>query len=77
MTKEELLNKLKVNTIYSDSSLLYEKEMIFSEKTIPISELVERFIEVDEYFNHEPWTLKQILNNIDMIVPIEDREVVE
>lgn len=75
MTKEELLNRLEANTIYSDSSLFYEKKMIFSEKTIPISELVERFIEVDEYFNHEPWTLKQILNNIDMIVPIEDRGV--
>lgn len=73
MTKTELLNTLRKNTIYSDSTLFYEKKMIFSEKTIPISELVERFIEVDEHFNHEPWNLKQILNNIDMIVPIEDR----
>ena len=74
MSKEELLEKLRANTLYSDSTLFYEGKMLFSNKTIPISELVERFIEVDEYFEHKPWTLRQILNNIDMIIPVEDRE---
>ena len=38
---------------------------------VNLSELVERFVEVDEYYNHEPWNLLQILSNINMIIPIE------
>lgn len=38
---------------------------------ISVSELAEHFEEVDAYFNHEPWNLKQILNNISLFIPIE------
>lgn len=48
--------------------------MINSDKTIPISELVERLIEVDKEYNGQPWNIKQILTNIDMIIPVEDRK---
>ena len=37
------------------------------------SELVERFVEVDKEFHGEPWNIKQILANINMIIPVEDR----
>lgn len=47
--------------------------MMKSKKTIPISELVERFIEVDKEFRGEPWNILQILANINIIVPVEDR----
>ena len=51
-----------------------KKQMINSDKTIPISELVERLIEVDKEYNGQPWNIKQILTNIDMIIPVEDRK---
>ena len=38
---------------------------------INLSELIERFVEVDEYYNHEPWNLMQILTNINMIIPVK------
>ena len=48
--------------------------MMDSNKTIPIKDLVERVIGVDEEFGNKPWNIRQILTNIDMIVPLEDRE---
>ena len=44
-------------------------------KYVNLKELVERFIEVDEYYNHEPWNLEQIIANINIIVPVEIKEV--
>ena len=43
-------------------------------KTVPVKDLVERFIKIDKEFNGEPWNILQILTNIDMIVPVEDRK---
>ena len=31
---------------------------------VNLKELVERFIEIDKYYNHELWNLDQILTNI-------------
>lgn len=50
-----------------------EQRMIDSDKTVPVKELVERFIDIDKAFGGEPWNIQQILANIDMIVPLEDR----
>lgn len=47
--------------------------MINTNKTIPISELIERFISVDKEYGGGLWNIKQILSNIDIIIPIEDR----
>ena len=33
---------------------------------VNLKELVERFIEIDEYYNHEPWNLQQIIANINI-----------
>ena len=34
-------------------------------------DLVQRLVEVDEYFNHSTWNMKQIMNNIDLICEYE------
>ena len=38
---------------------------------VNLKELVERFIDIDEYYNHEPWNLQQIIANINILVPVE------
>ena len=48
--------------------------MMDTDKTVPISDLVERFIDVDKEFNGESWNILQILTNINMIIPVEDRK---
>ena len=45
-----------------------------TDKTVPISDLIERFIEIDKEFEGRPWNILQILTNINMIVPVEDRK---
>lgn len=55
-------------------NLYYEERMINTDKTVPIAELVERFIEIDREDNGKPWNIRQILANIDMIIPVEDRK---
>lgn len=81
MTKQEMLDYLvstglfdKGTKKYPYAGLFYEERMIDAAKTVPISELVERFIEVDKAYNGRPWNLLQILTNINMIIPAEDRE---
>ena len=75
MTIEEMCDYLSSHRTYKeDDDLYYEKKMMESKKTIPISELVERFIEVDKEFRGEPWNILQILANINMIIPVEDRK---
>ena len=68
----------KEKTYYTDekrpyNDLFYEYRMIKTDKTVPIKELVERFIEIDKEYNSEPWNIKQILANINIIIPVEDR----
>lgn len=55
-------------------SLYYEQKMLQTDKTISIKELVERFIELDKEFHGESWNIMQILSNINMIIPVEDRK---
>lgn len=73
MPKQEMLEYLK-SIGFDDSDLYYPSEMIDSNKTIPIKELVERFVEIDKEYNNEDWNIMQILTNIDIIIPIEDRK---
>ena len=74
MTIEEMRDYLSSHKAYKkEDDLYYEKEMMESKKTIPVGELVERFIEVDKEFKGEPWNILQILANINIIVPVEDR----
>ena len=80
MTKQEMLDYLLSTGLFCRgtkqhpySGLFYEEMMIDSDKTVPISELVERFITIDQEYSGRPWNLLQILSNINMIVPVEDR----
>ena len=75
MSEEEMIEYLVSTGLYKDtkSDLFYEERMINTNKTIPISELIERFISVDKEYGGELWNIKQILSNIDIIIPIEDR----
>ena len=54
--------------------LYYPERMMSTDKTVPIKDLVERFIDIDKEFNGRPWNILQILTNINMIVPVEDRK---
>lgn len=69
-----MLDYLKSLKIYENETLFYEEKMINSNKTIPIKDLVERFIEIDKEYNNQSWNILQILTNINMIIPIEDRK---
>lgn len=37
------------------------------DRYIRIGDILERFKEVDEYFGHDPWTLKQIFSNLNIL----------
>ena len=80
MSKQEMLDYLLSTGLYEVTDekrpyndLFYEYRMIKTDKTVPIKELVKRFIEIDKEYNGEPWNIKQILANINMIIPVEDR----
>lgn len=75
MTNKEIIDYLKSTGLYEniDVDMYYEKRMLDENKTVPIRDLVERFVDVDKEFNGEPWNIKQILTNINMIIPVEDR----
>lgn len=76
MTKEEMKEYLVSTGLYENTrcDLYYPERMMDTDKTVPISDLVERFIDVDKEFNGESWNILQILTNINMIIPMEDRK---
>lgn len=60
---------------YKEQTEEYIKELTRdTDLYINVSELVERFVEVDEEYNHEDWNLMQILANINMLVPVKMEE---
>lgn len=76
MTSEKICDYLASTGLYEKKGLdlSYVKDMIDSDKTIFISDLVKRFIDIDKYYKGEPWNIRQILANIDIIIPVEDRK---
>lgn len=75
MTEQEMIEYLKSTRLYEEhEDFFYEKKMISTDKTVPISDLVERFIGIDKEFKGRPWNILQILANINMIIPIENRK---
>ena len=75
MTEQEMIEYLKSTELYEEhEDFFYEKEMMSTDKTVPISDLVERFIDIDKEFEGKPWSILQILTNINMIIPVEDRK---
>ena len=79
MTKQEMKTYLMSTGLYEnmDTDMFYEDRMMDSNKTVPIKDLVERFIDIDKEFNGRPWNIMQILTNINMIIPVEDRGIIE
>lgn len=80
MSKKEMLDYLLSTGLYEKGTENYpymnlsdEQEMMETDKTIPIKDLVERFIKIDKECKGEPWNIMQILANINMIIPVEDR----
>lgn len=75
MKNEEIIDYLMSTGLYgnTDVDMFYEKKMLDENKTVPIRDLIERFVGVDKEFHGEPWNIRQILTNIDMIIPVEDR----
>lgn len=80
MTKEEMKEYLLSTGLYDNDNprtvLFYEEKMMDTDKTVPIKELVERFIEIDKEYEGRPWNILQILTNINIIIPVEDRKCV-
>lgn len=81
MTEQEMLDYLLLTGLYKKGTekhpymdLFYEKRMLYTDNTIPIKDLAKRFIEVDKHRNGQSWNIQQILTNIDMIVPVENRK---
>lgn len=76
MTLEGMCDYLISTGLYEKKGLdlSYVKDMIDSDKTIPIKDLVERFIKIDSTYNGELWNIRQILSNINIIIPVEDRK---
>lgn len=82
MNKEEMCDYLISTGLYErkrldlsyELDLSYVKDMIDSDKTIPIKDLVERFIDIDKHYKGEPWNIRQILTTINIIIPVEDRK---
>lgn len=76
MNKEEMCDYLISTGLYERKrlDLSYVKDMIDSDKTIPVKDLVERFIDIDKHYKGEPWNIRQILTNINIIIPVEDRK---
>lgn len=75
MTNKEIIDYLASTGLYEnmEGDMYYENKMLDENKTVPIRDLVERFVGVDKEFHGEPWNIRQILTNIDMIIPVEDR----
>lgn len=76
MTKEEMKEYLVSTGLYehSDWDLGHVEHMLGTDKTVSIKDLAEHFIETDNEFGNEPWNIRQILSNIRIIVPVEDRK---
>ena len=73
MDKDEMIKYLLSTGLWQNDNLFYEEKMMDTGKTVPIRDLVERFIDIDKEYNGEPWNIKQIIANINMIIPVEDR----
>ena len=75
MTNKEIIDYLASTGLYEnmEDEMYYEKRMLNENKIVPIRDLVERFVDVDKEFNGESLNIMQILRNIDVITPVEDR----
>ena len=52
------------------------KDMKKADGFVSISDLVDRFVDVDEYYHHEPWNIRQIVANIDILIPVKKEDLI-
>ena len=52
------------------------KDMKKADGFVSTSDLVDRFVDVDEYYHHEPWNLRQIIANIDILIPVKKEDLI-
>lgn len=83
MSKQEQLDYLVSTGLYENGDLFYPNKMIENENAyVSVSDLVERFIDVDKYFSEQEgksyteWNLRQILGNINMLIPCTKEKLV-
>lgn len=64
-----------LNVAYTEQTEEYIRELTRdADLYVNLTELVERFVEIDEYYNHEDWNLMQILANINMVDHVKMEE---
>lgn len=73
MEKSEILEYLEKTELFSKWDLRQTEEMLNDRKSVPINELVERFVEIDKEYSGRPWNILQILAQIRIVVPMEER----
>ena len=73
--RKELLYKIQKAKV--DGSTKIDMEIMTENPNmyVNLKELVERFIEIDKYYNHTPWNLEQIITNIRMCGTVEFEQV--
>lgn len=52
------------------------KDMKEADGFVSISDLVDRFVDVDDYYHHEPWNIRQIVANIDILIPVKKEDLI-
>ena len=70
MTKQELMYYQNIDeSTKINIEIMTENPNMY----VNLKELVERFVEIDASYNHEPWNLQQIITNINICGAVEKR----
>ena len=69
--RKELLYKIQKAEVDDSTKIDIEIMTENPNMYVNLKDLVERFMEIDEYYNHEHWNLQQIIANIRMVDSIE------
>ena len=73
--RKELLYKIQRAKVDDGTKIDIEIMTENPNMYVNLKDLVERFVDVDEEFNHTPWNLEQIITNIRMCVTFEFEQV--
>lgn len=64
----------KDSTYQKELNDVRQKLLSRPDQYITFRDLVERFDDVDEYFNHSSWNLLQIYNNFNILIGAESED---
>ena len=73
--RKELLYKIQRAKVDDGTKIDIEIMTENPNMYVNLKDLVERFVDVDEEFNHTPWNLEQIITNIRMCGTVEFEQV--